>query len=415
MKKLECNLGGLSFSASDSLVTARLEELEGVRALAALWVFGFHVWQFGGSPEWKVDWGGRLWDLFWFLKQGPSGVDLFMVLSGLCLFWPLVCDGRESSRWNWRRYLKRRVVRIVPPYYAAIAYAVLLPLILVWGFRVLGFDANSQPVPSMWQIGTHLAFIHTFFPETWDGITGAFWSMGLEAQFYLAFPVLVWAWRNYSWYALWGSVFVSILYRIGVEWTLPESAAETRFLLSITFLGRWMQFVAGMLVSASLVSRGSQARNRSGRSRMVLLCLGAALIFAGLDSALGKVRWVPIRDVLLSAGYAVVLFSVLAVPWRWTKVLSRGVLANLGVFSYSFFLIHQPTAWYIMEFVRKFVGIEGKWQVGIGLSAGLLITGILAWAFAWIFEGASIRARLGRGGRRVGNSIPAQHERRNLV
>ena len=111
--------------------TVRLGELEGVRALAALWVFGFHVWQFGGSPEWTVEWAGKTWDVFWFLKQGPSGVDLFMVLSGLCLFWPVVSSSESGVDWDWRLYFRRRAYRILPAYYAAIGYAILLPLVLL--------------------------------------------------------------------------------------------------------------------------------------------------------------------------------------------------------------------------------------------------------------------------------------------
>lgn len=384
-------------SAARQNKAVRLEELEGVRALAALWVFGFHVWQFGGSPEWTLVWAGATWDLFWILKQGPSGVDLFMVLSGLCLFWPVVSRAGTGTSWNWRQYLWGRARRIVPAYYAAIAYAVFLPIALVGLVRAWGWEARMQPIPSWWQIWTHLAFVHTFFADTWDGVTGAFWSMGLEAQFYLTFPLLVWAWKRNRWGALWMTMALSVLYRAGVEWWLPPDAHEERFLWSITFVGRWMQFVVGMMVSALLASLRGSIRDRLGGRRLWLLVAGAAAVWAGLSPAMGAVREFPVRDLLLSFGYGLLLFALLVVPWRWRRIFAGGALAKLGVFSYSFFLIHQPTAWYFMELVRKRLGVSGPWQVAVGLSAGLLVTAAVSWAFAWVFEGAAVRARL-RGG-----------------
>lgn len=399
-------------SSSRGSKALRLEELEGVRALAALWVFAFHVWQFGGSPEWTATWAGTSWDLFWLLKQGPSGVDLFMVLSGLCLFWPVVSRPLTEENWSWRQYLWRRAQRIVPAYYAAIAYAVVLPVALVGLVRAWGWEARMQPIPSWRQIGTHVAFVHTLFADTWDGVTGAFWSMGLEAQFYLTFPVLVWAWKRHRWQALWITLTLSVVYRAVVEWCLPEGAHVERFLWSITFVGRWMQFVVGMMVSVLLASLSRPIRERLGRARLGLVLAGGIAVWAGLAPSLGSVRAFPLRDLLLSFGYGVLLFSLLAVPWKWRGIFSGGPLAKLGIFSYSFFLIHQPTVWYFMELVRKRLGILGVWHVAVGLSAGLLVTAAVSWVFAWLFEGAAVRSRL----RGAGPSPRAEraHARKHL-
>ncbi len=50
---------------------------------------------------------------------GASGVDLFLVLSGFCLFWPLVRHNSEVAPLRFKEYFRRRIRRICPPFYFA--------------------------------------------------------------------------------------------------------------------------------------------------------------------------------------------------------------------------------------------------------------------------------------------------------
>ncbi len=63
------------------------------------------------------------------MLEGAHGVDLFFVLSGFCLSYPVLQSLRaeHAARFNITRYFAKRIVRIVPPYYAAIALLVLVP------------------------------------------------------------------------------------------------------------------------------------------------------------------------------------------------------------------------------------------------------------------------------------------------
>ena len=195
-------------------ISWRIPAIDGLRALACMMVYGYHVWQFGYSPSLVVPVFGHPVNLLGMFPAFPAGVDLFMVLSGFCLFWPLCKSHEALENWDWREYAWRRVRRIVPPYYAAILYTIVLPMVLVALFRLLRLEANWQPVPSARQILTHIFFIHTLFPDTWKGITGAFWSLGLEAQFYLIFPLVVFAFRQWKLAVLAVMVASSIIYRI---------------------------------------------------------------------------------------------------------------------------------------------------------------------------------------------------------
>lgn len=363
----------------------RFSELDSVRALAALWVFAYHVWQFGGSPELQIQLGRLSIDCFALVKHGPAGVDMFMVLSGFCLFWPLT---NSSYSFLWRDYAIKRARRILPAYYGAIAFTILLPLVLVPLVRLAGWQANFQPIPSLRQILSHLLLIHTLFPDTWNGITGAFWSMGLEAQFYVVFPFLVFGWKKFGFRAIAYAALASLVFRICLSLFLSDSGSIESFLLSITFLGRWMQFAAGMASALWVRSRLERPAGTVLRIHWtVLVGAGLMLELAGLVApALVTEGAIPLRDLFLSTGAAALLAGMCTTPSRFKVPLLRGALPYIGRISYSFFLIHQPTAWYAMEFFRKKLGFSREIQVFMGYTVGLLICTLSASMFHRFFE-----------------------------
>ncbi|NBV85079.1 MAG: acyltransferase [Verrucomicrobia bacterium] len=371
---------------TENAAPIRLPELDSVRGFAALWVYGYHVWQFGGCPTWRLSVGGATFDAFEVMRHGPAGVDLFMVLSGFCLFWPLVNGSRSALRWHWRGYAMRRVTRILPPYYGAILYSLLLPNTLVILVRGLGWDVHLQALPSAWQVISHLLFIHTFFAETWASVSGSFWSMGLEAQFYAVFPALVWAWRRIGLWAIVAAAGGSLLYRVVAGFLMQDGDPLSQFLVSITFLGRWMQFAGGM-AAALYVGKCVASRQPANALRQIVLgCTGFLCVLAGLSGFVYARLAMPWRDVLLAVGYSCALAALCRASAPVKSVFQKGILPKLGRISYSFFLIHQPTSWYLMELFHKKFGVSGVNQVLLGYTAGLFVTLLFSWCFFQIFE-----------------------------
>lgn len=195
-------------------ISWRIPEIDGLRALAMLMVFTYHVWENAESPRHLIHILGLNIDLFGLFYQFPSGVDMFMVLSGFCLFLPICKRQSAPVDWDWKEYARRRVLRIVPTYYVAILFSTLLPYALVVLLHLLHQKANWPKYPSALQIVTHFTFTHTLFAETWGGICGAFWSLGLEAQFYLVFPLVIWAYTKYGIRVTGAMVLASVIYRM---------------------------------------------------------------------------------------------------------------------------------------------------------------------------------------------------------
>jgi peptidoglycan/LPS O-acetylase OafA/YrhL len=154
--------------------------LDGIRGLAVLGVMAEHYeirdwpWRAGWSPVWHG------------IQLGGIGVDLFFVLSGF-LITGILLDTRSRSDY-FRTFMLRRALRIFPLYYVALVIIfVLVPLALPTQFP--GTPAAVQ----IW----YWSYLANFLLAGWGWAAGAplgahFWSLAVEEQFYLFWPLLVW-------------------------------------------------------------------------------------------------------------------------------------------------------------------------------------------------------------------------------
>ena len=144
-------------------------------------------------------------------SYGHYAVDIFIVLSGYCLMLPLLAKSSFGSSLNF--YL-RRAVRIILPYYAALALTLILIYFVGSGLQTSEWAKHALPInsDSIWK---HLLLIHQWYPNTQNNINGAFWSVGVEFQIYLLFPLFYYAGKKFGFlktlfnitvvsYALWG-------------------------------------------------------------------------------------------------------------------------------------------------------------------------------------------------------------------
>ena len=424
--------------------TWRLPAIDGMRAMACMMVYAIHTWEFSGKPALPVHLFWVTIDVARFVESFPAGVDLFMVLSGFCLFWPMCKSEEALQKWSWQEYVWRRAKRICPPYYVAIAYVILFPQLLVvvsrmWGVQYGGHDPHFQPNPSAGNFIAHLLFVHTLSFSKWDGITGAFWSLGLEMQFYVVFPLVVYQFRRHRVWTLVGMIAVSILFRVLLNIVLIEhyqinetvikpfgrSAADelqdVARLCNISFLGRWMQFAMGM-GAAMLVAK--YYRNHkllsawAGTGLLALTMALYAIVFSGaIDSLPWELRtspsggawmatlnWVihalamglrifPTRDVLMGLLFSISLFAVSS-SRSWARhVFEFKPIVFVGTISYSIFLIHQTTAWFFSELVRKKLyrqyDLSGDGSVShylLMLTVGLAVVLMVSYPYYLLFE-----------------------------
>lgn len=159
----------------------RISGLDGLRALAVTVVFLSHLpiaLHSLGNPGWYEV----------FPNAGFLGVNLFFVMSGFLITHRLLVTSRDGERPSFRRFWVHRAARILP--------AVSVFLVVHAAYAVFaGFPPYGSVGDEVLMIvSTLLQFPHYAILADIDNLSdnGALWSLGVEGQFYLAWPLVTW-------------------------------------------------------------------------------------------------------------------------------------------------------------------------------------------------------------------------------
>ena len=367
----------------------RLDYLDGLRGLAALYVVLHHAY-YGLTAEASLP--PLAAHLTYWLYLGRSAVDIFIVLSGYCLMLPVIRSGRLSGRTG--EFLRRRARRILPPYYAALgvsllAIAVLSPLHDPSHPNALWNEALPAFTPGV--IISHLLLIHNFDPAWHSRIDYPMWSVATEWQIYFLFPlVLLPIWRRGGSAAAVAAAFV-----IGL---VPLFLFFDRFSgVSPQFLGL---FALGM--AAADLNFSQRSTLVRWRERLPWGGMSAGLLAVLVVVSLKHSSWpeaVAGKDILVGGATACLLVACTRYLTRRHETATdqspptygRSPLAlrlmesrpavGLGTFSYSLYLVHAPVLALCQSVLRP---LHLPPTLGLGL---MLILGVpLALAFSYLFH-----------------------------
>jgi peptidoglycan/LPS O-acetylase OafA/YrhL len=394
-------LGGAPISREvPSTARQRLSFIDGLRGLAMLMVLAFHSWLSSGVLV-PVTIGRWHLEATFLLQHGYLGVHLFLVLSGFCLTYPLARAGAAGMRLDGRRFFRRRAWRILPPYYVALAFFSLRPALEIALRSALGHPGPSVHPYTAGQILSHLFMVHNFSQAWVRSIDGSFWSLALEWQLYLIFPVLIGSIRRWGPARVLAAVLaLSLVYRSwvyathvgpGSQLCRPYSAPlMTACLFTYPQVpGRLFEFVLGMMAALALARRRkipSPVRTRRYLGGFV------ALGILGIGVSHGWSPYAPITDVIWGlAFYCLVMYAAgrSAAGGGW---LDSRPLAALGTISYSVYLIHEP----LMRFAE---GVLGPRHLAPAVSVLLFafVIAPLTMGCGWLFYRA-VEARFIRSG-----------------
>jgi peptidoglycan/LPS O-acetylase OafA/YrhL len=307
----------------------RFPALDGVRALAVLMVFAFH---YGGGAH-----GGSTMAIVNAIRlQGWAGVDIFFVLSGF-LITGVLYDTRRDSKF-FSRFYARRALRIFPVYY--LVAAVLLALTPVfhyaWQLKQLLFlvflgNIPGDLSPALYQVGATSPAANIYL--------GHLWSLCVEEQFYLLWPLLVWVIRGRM-QLLWTAAGLSLLALTLRIWLVFGSGFDLRggWLLKMLPFHLDTLLIGAML---ALLLRGDLPEKWQGGSRWLFTGATSALIVGfALDPA-GSGRWMPTVGFTLIAMAAAGLIGWATIPDSLVSHLfTTRPLMILGRYSYGFYVYH---------------------------------------------------------------------------
>ncbi|QNF93451.1 acyltransferase [Janibacter sp. YB324] len=325
----------------------RVVGLDALRGLAALAVFVCHLgayWELSELPA----------KLPQLLDVGAHGVDVFIVMSGFVLG---LAAFRAGASLRMDNFLARRAWRLAPPYLVALALATALAMSPIARWFV--------PEPARWSdVAWHLLFAQTWNPDRLGSINGSLWSVALEAQLYLVFPLVVLAVRR------WGvlPVVLATATLSVVMSTVPADGALWDALTDEHNLPiRLVQFVLGVGCAHLYVSR----RTPSSRVLWLVVVLGG-LVALGWSTA----AFEPGRVLAWSLPCAAL---ILLVAGPAGQGLASTPLERWGLGSYSFYIVHQPVILLMSPLVRDHIASDA-----LALFAGLVVALPATAGTAWL-------------------------------
>ncbi len=314
----------------------RLGGVDGLRGLAALIVLVFHMFGQSGGPELRLL---HRVNVLRPLHDGWAAVNLFLVLSGFCLYWPFATrPGKAERPLQLGEYARRRSVRILPTFYASLAFVVLLKL------AIPGLSGDPQFMPGNWHnLISHLVLLNSWFPRDITGWNSVTWSLSLEWTWYATFPLALLLFRKVG--ATPGFLVLAaacVAYRVGLRLALGRIGnyhpgdVNYGFVWRTFVVGRLFEFGVGMYVAAWVA--GGRAVPAWFTRFGLLLVLG--LLVAGhLTTPVDG--FVPVRDGLYGLASAALLLLVVAPGENLARrVMSLPAAVWLGQFSYTLYLFH---------------------------------------------------------------------------
>jgi peptidoglycan/LPS O-acetylase OafA/YrhL len=344
---------------------ARLAGLDGVRGLAALFVVVNHVF-LRAFPGYPVD-RAPFWAA-WFI-YGRFAVVVFIVLSGFSL-------ALAPARHGWRldgvsRFAERRARRILPAYWAALAFSLAVAWLVV--------PPPGAGAPDVRSVLVNGLLVQNLVAA--PSPNRSFWSIALEAQLYVLFPLLLLMVRRWG-AAVMAAVVTLVVVAVGIAGPHVRGleAAELQSPPDLVAL-----FAVGVL-AAGIVCAGRTRRSWPWPG----LALAAAapplaLIWRqGSVWTLDHLFWVD-----LAIGPAVAcLLAALATgrPARLLRLLDTRALRALGASSYSLYLTHGPIVVVVCERLVAGRVPAGGPEFVVSLALALPLTILFARAFAAVFE-----------------------------
>jgi peptidoglycan/LPS O-acetylase OafA/YrhL len=324
-------------------------EIDGLRAVAVIPVIFFHA---GFGP----------------FSGGFVGVDIFFVISGY-LITSIILREKEEGTFSIRAFYERRVRRILPALY--LVTLCCIPFALIWMAPEQRSAFGKSVVAVALFVSNVLFWSETgyFTPAADEKPLLHTWSLGIEEQYYIVFPVLILLLWRFGLRAIAVVVFLSIIpsflfARIG-SYRWPEAA------FYLIFSRSW-ELAVGALAAIYMLNPIAVARP----VRELLGILGLGLICYGIFFYSAKTPYPGVYTLAPTVG-ALLIIVFANSHTAVAKVLSIGLLVGVGLISYSAYLWHQP----VLAFYRVVHNDSPPVGVLLVLISLCFVLAYLTWRF----------------------------------
>lgn len=320
-------------------------EIDGLRGIAVALVITFHAF-----PP--------------FLSGGWIGVDVFFVISGYLITSLIVRDIKAQS-FSFRNFYTRRLRRLAPAFLATL----ILTSVLGWLFlpgKLEELGASGLAALTGWSNVYFWLNLDYFAEPAMTNPLIHTWSLALEEQFYLIFPIAVVILMRIKRVPLFGWITLALLVSFFLA-LYGGLGPDTVFYLLPT---RAWELLAGALLALA----PGRFQSTTGKKNHLWFLAG----LVGLGAIIAGALFVPDGDYKATYSILPVMGTLAALfastrDTRFRALLAIYPLRKLGVISYSAYLIHQP----LLAFARN-LSIEGgtSLEMGFAVAVGLILAGL---------------------------------------
>lgn len=325
-------------------------EIAGLRAVAVISVVLFHL-KIGG------------------FQGGFVGVDIFFVISGYLITRNILLD-LQADRFSFGQFYVRRTRRIYP----ALIFTVVATYLVgaLWCSPVMFLDLAKEGTHALLSISNiqYWRESHQYFAPNSDELALLHcWSLSLEEQFYLFWPVFI------VLASKWSRTYVIIGVAAVASFLLSIAATRSDPLAAFFLMPfRIFEFAAGALVLLLEQRFRLSEVVAESLSAVGLLCIAASVLLFKSD-----MPHLDVAILLPCLGAAATIWAT--DKTRASKLIANPVMTAVGAISYSLYLCHWP----IIFFARFIFGDEAANSLaGISMMVALMVA--VATAMNWLIE-----------------------------
>jgi peptidoglycan/LPS O-acetylase OafA/YrhL len=339
-------------NSKKSLPGTYFENLDGLRFFCFLSVFFFHSFH-TENPDIKNS------PLYHFFKvtlfgNGFLGVNFFFVLSGFLITYLLIKEKRASHQIQIGRFWMRRILRIWPLYFACVFYGfIIFPYTKIYAGAVPNETANPWYYISFI---SNFDYIHKGLPDS-PGL-GVLWSVAIEEQFYLAWPVILSFFPlKKFWIPLLSILSFSLVFRAMNDVPVLHEMHTLSCIgdMALGGLGAWL-----ILETPSFKNKIANLPRWS----ILFIYLAFALVFLFRDEFLLSWYWLRVFERLIIS--MIMLLIILEQCFAANSFYKMGkfrIATRLGIVTYGLYCLHFIVISLTVGLTKK-MGLNAHvWQV----------------------------------------------------
>jgi len=292
---------------------------------------------------------------------GIYGVNFFFVLSGFLITYLLIAEEKNFGKIHIPSFYVRRILRIWPLYYAIVFVGfVLFPI----GKQLIGESLELEG--SVWP---YIFFINNYFKAPETAILGVLWSIAIEEQFYLFWPLLIGTvFKNSRMFLFFLVITVSFLWRLSGNGGYADTISCISD-MAVGGLGAYLAFHKYPVVQ--------KLEKIPKRWILAFYILGFAIFFSkGFWSVTEYVR--ALQRLIFSLFFLFVILEQNYASHSVFKMSNFPFLTKWGKYTYGLYMLHFPVIYLTGKIVRAIVGDHSLFHVLITETMAALLVSMVA-------------------------------------